>query len=44
VKLRWFSRQELKDEADSLLLPGKLSIARSIIEHWLGEELKGQNH
>jgi len=44
VKLRWFSKQELKDEADSLLLPGKLSIARSIIEHWLGEELKGQDH
>jgi NAD+ diphosphatase len=44
VKLRWFSKQELKDEADSLLLPGKLSIARSIIEHWLGEELNGQDH
>jgi len=44
VKLRWFSRQELRDEGHSLLLPGKLSIARSIIEHWLGEELSGQDH
>ena len=39
VKLRWFSRAELKAEAGELLLPGKLSIARAIIEHWLGEEL-----
>lgn len=40
VKLRWFSREELKAEAKSLLLPGRLSIARAIIEHWLGEELE----
>lgn len=40
VKLRWFTRDELKAEASRLLLPGKLSIARAIIEHWLGEELK----
>jgi len=39
VKLRWFTREELKAEANSLLLPGRLSIARAIIEHWLGEEL-----
>lgn len=39
VKLRWFSRAELKAERDQLLLPGRLSIARAIIEHWLGEEL-----
>lgn len=39
VKLRWFTRSELKAEVGSLLLPGKLSIARAIIEHWLGEEL-----
>lgn len=39
VKLRWFTREELKAEAAELLLPGRLSIARSIIEHWLGEEL-----
>lgn len=39
VKLRWFSREELKAEASELLLPGRLSIARSLIEQWLGEEL-----
>lgn len=43
VKLRWFTREELKAESHSILLPGKLSIARSIIEHWLGEELQGQD-
>ena len=39
VKLRWFSRAELKAELGELLLPGELSIARVIIEHWLGEKL-----
>lgn len=39
VKLRWFTREELKAEAHTLLLPGRLSIARAIIENWLGEEL-----
>lgn len=39
VKLRWFTKAELKAEAKSLLLPGKLSIARAIIERWLGEDL-----
>ncbi len=43
VKLRWFTRDELKAESHSIFLPGKLSIARSIIEHWLGEELQGQD-
>ena len=43
VKLRWFTRAELKAESSSLLLPGKLSIARSIIENWLGEELPEQD-
>ena len=43
VKLRWFTREELKSESHALMLPGKLSIARSIIEHWLGEELQGQD-
>ena len=40
VKLRWFTRDELKAEASELILPGKLTIARFIIEHWLGEELE----
>jgi len=35
-KLRWFSREEITAEADSLLLPGKLSIAGALIERWYG--------
>lgn len=35
-KLRWFSREELAAESGSLLLPGKLSIAGALIEHWYG--------
>lgn len=36
VKLRWFSREEIKAEYGSLLLPDRLSISRAIIEHWYG--------
>jgi NAD+ diphosphatase len=39
AKLRWFTRDELKAEAKNILLPSKISIARSLIEHWLGEEI-----
>lgn len=39
VKLRWFTRAELQAEADSILLPGKISIARALIERWFGDEL-----
>lgn len=39
AKLRWFTRDELKAEAKDILLPPKISIARSLIEHWLGEEV-----
>ena len=39
AKLRWFTRDELKAEAKDILLPSKISIARSLIEHWLGEEI-----
>ena len=39
ANLRWFSREELKAEAASILLPSKISIARSLIEHWMGEEI-----
>jgi NAD+ diphosphatase len=35
-KLRWFSREEIAAEAGNLLLPGKLSIAGALIEHWYG--------
>lgn len=36
TKLRWFSRDEIKSEANSILLPDRLSISRAIIEHWYG--------
>ena len=35
-KLRWFSRDDIRAESDSLILPGKLSIAGALIEHWFG--------
>lgn len=41
-KLRWFSRQELEVEAPELLLPGRISIARAIIEQWFGRELNSK--
>lgn len=38
-KLRWFSREELLAEAKQIQLPTKISIARALIEHWLGETI-----
>lgn len=38
-KLRWFSREDIAREAKDLLLPGRLSISRAIIEHWYGGEI-----
>ena len=38
-KLRWFSREEIAAEVHEILLPGKLSIARALIENWFGGEL-----
>jgi NAD+ diphosphatase len=35
-KLRWFSREDIAAESANLLLPGKLSIAGALIEHWYG--------
>lgn len=37
LDLRWFSRDELKSERE-LVLPGTASIARAIIDQWLGAE------
>lgn len=39
VKLRWFSREDVSTMVASgeLILPGRLAIARAIIEHWYGE-------
>ena len=39
-KLRWFTRAELKAEARHILLPTRISIARALIEHWLGESIE----
>ena len=39
VKLRWFSKEDFVSEAESLLLPGKASISRALIEHWYGGPL-----
>ncbi len=39
VRLRWFSRQELANEAAELLLPSKASISRAMIELWFGKEI-----
>jgi NAD+ diphosphatase len=41
VKVRWFSREDLRAEiaAGSILLPGPITIARTIIEHWYGGPL-----
>jgi NAD+ diphosphatase len=40
---RWFTRTELRTgaEAGELVLPGGVSISRSLIESWYGEELPG---
>jgi len=39
IDLRWFSRDELLASLDDVLLPGRPSIARAMIEDWLGDEL-----
>jgi NAD+ diphosphatase len=41
IALRWFARDELAAAAAAgeVLLPGRTSIARAIIEHWFGGEL-----
>lgn len=41
---RWFTRAELKAQTESgeIALPGRgISISRTLIEHWYGEELPG---
>jgi NAD+ diphosphatase len=41
---RWFTREQMKAEAEAgtLLLPGGISISRSLVEHWYGGPLPGQ--
>ncbi|MEY4639763.1 MAG: hypothetical protein RLY13_761 [Actinomycetota bacterium] len=38
-KLRWFSREDIAREATNLLLPGKMTISRVMIEHWYGSKI-----
>jgi NAD+ diphosphatase len=41
---RWFTREEMRTQAGagSLVLPGGVSISRSLVEHWYGGPLPGQ--
>lgn len=39
AKLRWFSREDIAREAEQLLLPGRMTISRMLIEHWFGGEI-----
>jgi NAD+ diphosphatase len=41
---RWFTREQMKEEAEAgtLVLPGGVSISRSLVEHWYGGPLPGQ--
>lgn len=41
---RWFTRAEMREQATdgSLVLPGGVSISRSLVEHWYGGPLPGQ--
>ena len=39
LAVRWFTRDELKASTGTIILPGPVSIARAMIEHWLGETL-----
>ena len=39
LALRWFSRQELREAGEWMLLPGPSSIAHAMIERWLGAAL-----
>lgn len=40
----WFTRTEMREQAEAgtVLLPGGVSISRSLIEHWYGGPLPGQ--
>jgi NAD+ diphosphatase len=40
---RWFTRAEMKREAEAgrLVLPGGVSISRSLVEEWYGGPLPG---
>lgn len=37
--LRWFTRDEVRNPGDDVILPGSASIARALLEEWLGESI-----
>lgn len=37
--LRWFTRDEVRNPGDDVILPGAASIARALLEEWLGESI-----
>jgi len=39
VDLRWFTREELLGSLDQIMLPGPTSIARAMIEDWVGSPI-----
>ncbi len=41
---RWFTRAEMREQAEAgtLVLPGGVSISRSLVEDWYGAPLPGQ--
>ncbi len=39
VDLRWFTREELVQASQEIVLPGPTSIARQMIDHWCGQPL-----
>ncbi len=39
LELRWFTREEIADPRSDVLLPGRSSIARAIVERWFGGPL-----
>jgi NAD+ diphosphatase len=39
VRLRWFSREDIAAEASTLLLPGRATISRAMIELWYGSKI-----
>jgi NAD+ diphosphatase len=43
LDLRWFSRDELRDSLDEVILPGRTSIARAIIEGWYGRPIEDRH-
>jgi NAD+ diphosphatase len=44
TEARWYTREQMREEAEAgtLLLPGRISISRTLIEAWYGGTLPGQ--